>query len=334
MENIPKFSSDEKKQLLQAVKDAYERLNVEQKQVIEQKHLQQAYTAEQWLDYLQEIAEYDYHVDNYLRVFPKKYGDNSGCLWALSIGTIIFGIWLLMISEGDFRSWIYIAIFLSSVPFWVWHYIYEAKTQKTVTQKRNMPNFLRNFIVPLVAVLKEETRPQTPIQLNINMRDPAKTKQKDELKKDTKGNGTFYIYDMLNLRTRLSDGTVLWLKVQDVIRERFKYKRKGNKYKIKVKRVYQLQMSLPKKHYTLKTSAIKPSFRLKKEDKPTKYGFKVKLAQSFYQTTTTYKGNQGEEYWKYGMEVSERKIPNLNSILDLIATVYKQVDPIEATTQP
>ncbi len=139
----------------------YSSLDKEQKQILKKGQARASYTAEVWLILLRKKAEFDTYADSVrptlgnnaaIFVIVPLFLGGFGAFWVISTELLpliyfYFGLLTLSVLYGIYSLVMY--IFLKSV---------------------DIPNYLRQFIVPLLAIIKEESRETALVQMSIDLR--------------------------------------------------------------------------------------------------------------------------------------------------------------------
>ncbi len=186
------------------------------------------------------------------------------------LNILIFGIILTFISIFGviflpaFAIFIVVGI-LSAIVGGIYHTRYS---------KRDLPGFVREFLMPLLSVLEQESGAQTMVHIKAQLYGKLNDqqlvrKQLHSAKGYPKRDVYWYQRDYLHLQARLSNNTLLQLELSELIRRvnitkrnvRGKIKVK-DKYKIRV--TYRVKVGLSNKYYQLQTlAANSPNIRLK-----------------------------------------------------------------------
>jgi hypothetical protein len=288
---------------------AYQSLTPDQKIFVKEKRIEGAYTPEQWLIFFSKIAEYDALRDA-----------SSGKFAWLGCGCVTFVIASFIIG--------FIVIFLLPVAFLVLILaiiigIYLSR------QRTDIPNHLRQFIVPLLSVLNEEMRRGETMFLRVDLSSPtAKEKLFSEQlsagglrlqKAGSKITEKFFSNQWLVGTAELADGTKLQWQIFDRVRQRVEGKKRTSgkfktKTKLKIKSRVQVEMQFKRKDYLLKP------FQL---NTPTeKIEVKAGVNRDKISVRRIFVSNQ------------ENKVTPLSELLDAIATAYKKATPNQQGGQP
>jgi len=220
-------------------------LDTDKKQMVEEKYIDASLTDKEWISYLSAVSEYDRGIESII-----KFNSRIACVfWLLTLAGI--GGVLGMSSYGHLYKY---AIVLSvlSVGFIAGIVIFTIKKRRG--KKMDIPNTLREFIMPLMIVLNEECDPKSPVHLVIDLRNVTGIKDKEvELKKEkgTYGNNLDENYKnpWLKGECGLFDGSKLNWEIIDNIRFIKITRRKKDKFKTSVKRMINLSLALKQKNY-------------------------------------------------------------------------------------
>ncbi len=225
-----------------------------QRRVLSERRLSGSYTAEQWLGLLERIAELDRQADA-----ARK---RCGLLAIIGIIAVFLGLMFLvpLLSGMGAPAWLVgiLALLLVGLPI-VCGALY------FTLRGRDLPNNLRELIYPLLCVLREDVAPNTPLELEADLRGGmVKDKRTDEQNlsrgrlRYPKILETHYLDPWLSGAAALADGSTLRWKVADRIRVRRITKRTARgkvktKYKHKSKRLLEVSLGLRHKSYQIKT---------------------------------------------------------------------------------
>jgi hypothetical protein len=279
------------------------KFTVEQHQFISNQKIDGENTAAVWIDFLEELAEFDSYVD-----IAKNRIQNA----AIICGVLSFiSIFIVAFSAGLALP-LLILLLLATVIY----------TSMYFGIKRfDIPNRMRFFIFPLLRVLQEETKPETKIYIKADfhtgMTKPYETKKIEGtydkvLKK--KVDLTFYAYDILQLKTKLADGTSLQLAISDVARKndirKTNYRGKTKwktKYKIKTLIDITLGAKASAYQYIAKKDNEKPQSAIEYTQKEDKHILSLRQVE---------------------INTKESSVPKLDIVLSAIATTYQSLKPL------
>jgi hypothetical protein len=271
------------------------KFTLEQQQFVSEKKIDGEYTAAKWIDFLEEIAEFDSYVD-----VAKEKTQN----WAIGFGV------------GTFFSLFSFAFLnvLALVPVLCLLSLCLVYTTMYWSLRRvDIPNRMRLFMFPLVRLLQEEMKPDTLISLKADlttgMNKPYFVR---ESRKDVpRGKVTSYFYDypILELKTKLADGNSLQIFVSDFAR-RSEARRSNARGKTKTKTKYKIkttmQVVLTAKTETYQVQKIPAQPKVRKE-----LHYELKNNKHILNLRKT------------EISTAEESIPTLNSVLELIAKGYQ-----------
>ncbi len=319
-----------KKELLDQIENFRKTLNPEQNQILESKYIQGSRSAQDWLQLLRGLAEYDRQIDEFIEKFKPKDVTSIGCLYYGILG----GVFLFLAVNELFNPITGIVMgVLVLLPM-----IYYGIKYRNPLKKYDLPNYLRNFVLPLLYLLREESEPDQAIDLQVNLHSIKNIKERTDdpnLKAQEKTSWTasrkqvFFEGDLIEIVTQLADRTLLKIRISLIIRERQRYKSKGNKVKLKVVCLYQMQLLMPKKAYERQEeSSSDPSIAMGYMDKGKRHLFKLKLKEEIFATKTTFKGNHGVEYNKLKKHIEKTPALDPKQITRMMAQVYRRVKPL------
>ncbi len=185
------------------------KFTIEQRQFITSKKLDGENTATGWIDFLEELAEFDTYVD---------IARNRTRNIAIALGVISFIVFFPAMGMTDmfFRSLLMLFPFLTVVYIAIYFDL----------KRVDIPNAMRLFIFPLIRVLQEETKDETKIYVkvdfNAGLNKLYQTNKIDgtyDSSKKRKVDMIFYKYPILELKTKFADGTNLILTIDESARK-------------------------------------------------------------------------------------------------------------------
>lgn len=290
---------------------AYQSLTPDQKMFIKEKRIEGWYAPDAWLAFFARVAEYDRFRD---LSSPKVTGLGCGC-FILMIVVFFIGIlsplWMILV-----------AVFV--IVFAVFFF----------RRRRDVPNHLRLFVLPLLAVLREEVKPDSTLFLRVDLRGgtlPEKLTGNQlspsglRLQKSgSKITEEFFADQWLAARALLADNTTLQLQAFDRIRKRQEGKKRvSGKYKSKTKHKVKTRLEA-----TLRFSNRR--YEVSKENLNKPIAGKDKVA------TSKVKVKEGASRTKINIRrvavTDELSKPvDVREMLKAIATVYSQIAPKGAT---
>ncbi|MBE2315581.1 hypothetical protein DVA67_006315 [Solirubrobacter sp. CPCC 204708] len=183
-------------------------------------------------------------------------------------------------------------------------------------RKNDVPNGLRTFAFPLLAILREDIEPGAPLELWVDLSGPLQsgkaTRSTPPYKKPPyrKIVDTFYDDIWLQGRTRFADGSRLQFAVIDHVRSTFKEK-KNPRGKIKRK--------TKNKKKTELTVTLTASNRMYAKTAGGRAAPKVKLKPADKHTKVTLGGTL--------VAPNMEAVPQLESLIELISGAYERVAP-------
>ena len=204
----------------------YRSLNAEQKEILSKKQLDVDRPVDDLLVLLKPIAA----CDRIANKSQTRFGCTFGILIVLSFAAVIFfsnlgwgpiplGVFVLLVAGAIACGW-----------FWMW------------LRGIDVSNNLRQFVLPVLALFREDIDPKTPVRLRVDLRKPTDATKKTNESAPYKHGvyhkiiDTNYVDPWMDAEAVLTDGTRLRWSVTDRIRERKKTKRNPRgKYKTKTK---------------------------------------------------------------------------------------------------
>jgi hypothetical protein len=204
----------------------YRSLNPEQKQILAQKQLDVDRPVDELLALLKPLAE----CDTVANKVQTRFGCTFGIMIVLTFagvilfsnlgwGALTFALLLLLVGVTAASGW-----------FWLW------------LRGIDVSNNLRSFVVPVLALFREDIDPKSPVRLRLDLSKPTaapkKTGESEPFKQGVyhKVVDSTYVDPWMSAEAVLVDGTRLRWSVTDRIRERKKTKRNARgKYKSKTK---------------------------------------------------------------------------------------------------
>ena len=239
----------------------YRSLNPEQKQILARKQLDIERPVDELLALLKPLAA----CDSIANKSQTRFGCTFGILIVVAFAAVIlfsnigwnavtFGIFLLLVVSAVASGW-----------FWRW------------LASIDVSNNLRQFVVPVLALFREDIDPKTPVRLRLDL-----TKPNAAPKKVSEGSpfahgvyrriiDTMYVDPWMSAEAVLVDGTRLRWSVTDNIRERKKTKsnaRGKTKTKTKYRKITDLevQLAMKTKTYTVAEADLSSDGKRSKVD--------------------------------------------------------------------
>lgn len=283
---------------------AYQSLTSDQKLFVKERTVEGTTTPDEWLRLFSKVAEYDSLRDSSSSTFGW-----AGC------GCLVSGIVLFIIGVSTVALlpvaiiFIIVAIILAIFFF---------------KRRKDVPNHLRHFVVPLLSILREEMRTGEQIYLRLNLRgatvpDKMYSNQlsKTGLRLQSSGSKIkeeFFQDPWLAGSLRFADGTRVQLRVVDRIRKREENKKRtSGKYKTKTK-------------YKIK-SRVEARLQFKR----TKYTFSkvgLQVAKNEKLDVQSDADKDTLQIRRTIMSATVNQPVSLYEFLDLLAKAYKQVKPV------
>jgi hypothetical protein len=229
---------------------AYRALTPEQKHALRDKRLELNRDAASLLEFLKPLAACDELADS----SRKRLGCSFGIGIALTIALMVVFSNMGWPAPAAIPMLVVVAGMIAAGYFWLW------------TRKIDLSNNFRQFMLPVLTVLRDDFDPTQQIHVRLDLASPT-AKEKKQSQSDPYPSGRYYkvvdsIYldDWMSVDAVLVDGTKLSWRVVDSIRERRKTK-KNPRGKIKTKTKYlkktevEVRMALRKKTYALPQAA-------------------------------------------------------------------------------
>jgi len=204
----------------------YRSLSPEQKQILAQKQLELDRPVDDLLALLKPIAA----CDTVANKSQTRFGCTFGIMIVLTFVAVIvlsnlgWGL-LAMLVLG-----VMLGITVAAGWFWIW------------LRGIDVSNNLRQFVVPVLALFREDIDPKTPVHLRVDLSKPTTAAKKTTESAPYKSGvyhkviDSMYVDPWISAEAVLVDGTRLKWSVTDRIRERKKTKRNARgKYKTKTK---------------------------------------------------------------------------------------------------
>jgi hypothetical protein len=229
----------------------YRSLRPEQKQILAQKRLEVDRPVDELLALLKPIAA----CDSVANKSQTRFGCTFGIMIVMTVVAVIFfsnlgwgpltlGVLLLFAGVAVASGW-----------FWLW------------LRRIDVSNNLRQFVLPVLALFREDIDPKSPVRLRVDLGQPI-TAQKRTSEGAPYKHGVYhkvidstYVDPWMSAEAVLVDGTRLRWSVTDRIRERKKTKRNARgKYKTKTKyrkvTDVEVQVAMKTKTYALSDAAV------------------------------------------------------------------------------
>jgi len=229
----------------------YRSLSAEQKQILSEKQCDLSRPVDEWLSLLKPIGACD--------AVANKAQGKFGCTFALLIVVTIASLFFL--GSGGWSPMtlgilvLIVAATIAVGVFWTW------------LRRVDVSDNLRQFVVPVLALFREDVDPKSPVRLRLDLSKPTaaskKTGESAPFKQGVyhKVIDTSYVDPWMEAEAVLVDGTKLSWSVTDRIRERKKTKRNARgKYKTKTKYTkktdLEVRLALRTKTYALADAEV------------------------------------------------------------------------------
>jgi hypothetical protein len=230
---------------------AHQALTEEQKRVLAVKTIDASHTPDRWITLLDGIARYDRHADAL-----RKTAGVSGLI-ALAAAVVLGGF--VVGSRALFGVLAVVGVLALVLYF--------------VLRRKDLPNNLRGFVLPAIALLREEMEPRTVLHLLIDLRGattadkvvvPTATVADSSARKVVQ---TVYHDRWMAGEATLADGCRLQWEIGDRIRERkitTRRRKTKTKRKYKVRRLVEVRVGLPGEGYALaeQPAGLRPDDRV------------------------------------------------------------------------
>jgi len=210
-----------------SVLKVYRSLDAEQKRILAEKQVDLNRPIAELLTLLKPIAACDRVAD--------KARTRLGCTFGAGI---VLTIILTFFVAGNFGGLAAIAVLLIGLTIiigsgWLWFW----------TKKIDLSNNMRDFVLPVLSVIREDVDSNEPVHVKLDLRSPTsdakRTSKSDPYKSGAyyKVIDSMYVDPWMEFEGALTDGTKLSWRITDTIRERQKTKR-NPRGKIKTKTKY------------------------------------------------------------------------------------------------
>lgn len=229
----------------------YRSLSPEQKQILAKKQLEVDKPVDELLALLKPLAA----CDRMANKVQTRFGCAFGLLIVATLGALIF---FSNLGWGPLTLALLALVLGATIAagwFWIW------------LRSIDVSNNLRQFVVPVLALFREDIDPRTPVHLRLDLSKPTAAPKKTNEGAPYKHGvyhkvvDTTYVDPWMSAEAVLVDGTRLRWSVTDRIRERKKTKRNARgKYKSKTKyrkiSDLEVQLAMRTKTYTVAHAAI------------------------------------------------------------------------------
>ena len=278
---------------------SYRALSPAQKQILREQRLEMSMPPDAWIDLLEEISTFDHDNDASRTLFGRL---------AIVFGVLLFVAILLVSKMALPRPELLLptlgGLLLLCIVGWV------------LLRWRDVPNNLRQFVMPLLAVLREEMEPKAKLTLEMDYRGAESDEKKvdEQVYKDAgrRIQELHYRDPWLLGKAPLADGGSLEWRIEDRVRKRKIRKRNARgktkfKTKYKVKRCLNVRLLLGRKRYQLSDHQPTGEDRMNVRETEKRNVFKMQRVL-----------------------VSDDldAVLDIHDFLDLLAAAYRQVQPV------
>lgn len=216
----------------------YSALDAEQKSLLALKKIAGDHTPARWLALLGNVAMYDRRADE----LRKTVG------WSIGIS------FLLIVIGGAITPWLIIPFALLFIGSIILFFVLRGK---------DLPNNLRLFVLPFLAILREEMETESPLHLELDLTggmNKTKLLRSQDVPGRARARESFYRDPWMRGSGELADGSSLEWSITDDIRERTITKtnprgKTKTKTKYKVRRLIEVRVGLRNDEYALAGSA-------------------------------------------------------------------------------
>lgn len=278
-----------------SVLSVYRSLNVEQKRILNEKTVDLNRPVEEILTLLKPLAACDTVAD--------KSRTPLGCTFGICIPLLIGAF--IVFSNVGWSWWSYlvlaalIAVLVGAFVLWRW------------TKHIDLSNNFRQFVLPVLTVLREDFAPGEPVHVHLDLSEPTDAKKKTgQLPPYASGAyhkviESTYVDRWMTADATLADGSKLSWSIEDSIRERKKTKRNARgKYKTKTK-------------YT------------KKSDIDVELGLRKKLYDVSRPAGAEIEDDEKRNTVKHSRKIKSPSLDPLDprALIDLLTEVYRNTSP-------
>ena len=237
----------------------YQQLTPEQKHFVDNKTINTTLSVKHWISFLSRTSAYD------------RLRDNRATILAGWISVIIFFSLILVIIAFNRSYWHYIVpvIFVLAI------ILYVLVRQRIALGKRNMSNYLRNFFMPILEVLREKAGDDAKMIAALDFRDPLKALPFEEVKEPGLNRKIkLYTPKIIAAGVPLKDQSYLELAVVDEIRKMTIQRGGKTKYKTKVTHRLFIRLAVNKSVYQRNEVTV-PDY-VEVEEQPNQFVYKLK----------------------------------------------------------
>lgn len=224
-----------------------QKLNPKQQGYIRKGTIFGEFSPEEIMEKLNSLKSYHSQFKKEVLAEGSSYDGEDFIIQAIILVAVVAffaAMYFLLMSEQFTYFLICIPVFILCVLSFLFYYNHFIWYDKFIDPYRiEVRNF--TFLTPLIAILKEEVKPNTPINLEVDLRPKTKSKHKNvrhfkPRQNITAQQSTDYHIPKINLQARLIDGTSFHLKLSDTI-ARQKTTKVNARRKRKVKRKYKVK---------------------------------------------------------------------------------------------
>ncbi|HAS46545.1 MAG TPA: hypothetical protein DCS93_39045 [Microscillaceae bacterium] len=267
-------------QAIARTEKTYNQLSQEQRKIIEEQYIKGSHTPKEWIKLISKIVQYDTLADEARRF---KIDQPIPTRMAL----LVVGVVIALLSAIQLKAYLMAGVAL--VTYFVGVFLYfllppgkkilqREQKQRLMAQKysrilfdySDLPNHFRKFILPFIKEVAKMMDDDEILRLNVNLGPKKELDHKFE-REDIPTNENydapegyvyeeteFYNYPLMNIRAKLSDGSILMFNIEDLIRNRRYVKKiyiedddKDELWKGTMRISYHLQTLLYKSSYDL-----------------------------------------------------------------------------------
>lgn len=287
---------------------------IEQNQFLKEQKIDGENTAAGWIDFLEELAEFDTYVD--------AARDKTVTI-AIVCGVLSFISIFLTAFSGGLAAPLLILLIIATITYTAIYFS---------LKKIDIPNRMRLFVFPLIRVLQEEMKDESKIYLKVDfttgLTKPYQTKHiegKYDSNAKKKVDLTFYNYPVLELKAKLADGTNLAIEIADIARKNSIRKtnyRGKTKWKTKYKIKTRIDVSLIAKDTAYQYIA--------NNDKKPQENVKQNAPKNIKSLSHYERKNDKHVVSCRDVKISteEENVPKLDAVLNAIAINYQKLKPV------
>lgn len=269
-------------QAIARTEKTYNQLSQEQRKIIDEQFIKGSHTPKEWVKLISKIVQYDTLADEARRFKIDRPVPTRDAL-------LILGVVVSLLSAIQLGAYLMASVGLAAYLAGVFLYFFLPPGKKVLAREEkqrlmakkysrilfdysDLPNHFRKFILPLIKELANLMQDDEKLRLNVNLgpkkesdhkfeREDIPTNENYDAPKDYVYEETeFYNYPLMNIRAKLSDGSILMFNIEDLIRNRRFVKKiyiedddQEEIWKGTMRISYHLQVLLYKKCYDLAT---------------------------------------------------------------------------------